>query len=341
VIEKHNEMLLAMSAPIQRQVRNGLFYQNLLEVIARAKHSRDWVTMVCDADAYTVKDELLDELSQKYAISEPGAGGAPARHLRRPPSETDKAVPQPHTSSPTVIVEGYTATRDLSTVKRLIAALNTAPMIKHADLLSDDKVVSDPKRDRIWANRAARRFVIVVEQKPLDDRSTSSLIPAWRVVAPRSSRTTAAKRPLPTDAKTRPPKTKLPFTIAASASSTHKGEEGEGDPSALVDGKMSTRWSSEYVEPQAIILRLSQQSRLSKLRLHWESASARTYIVSISGNGKTWKAIHHGRGGTLGPRVDDISLGGAMVKAIKINLVNRVNENWGFSLHEIQVLPAK
>ena len=342
LIEKQTAKLLLMSAPVQRHARNGLFYQNLIELLARAKHSRDWVTMVCDADAYTEKDELLDELSEKYTIVQQDSGDKPTRHLRRPPPDTEKVVPQPHTSSPKVIVEGYTATRNLSTVKNLIAALNAAPMIEHADLLSDDKVVSDPKRDKTWANTSARRFVIVVEQKPLDNRSAASLIPAWRVQAPpRSSRPARTKTPGTTIIKVDAPKAKAPFTITATATSTHEGEEGEGDASALVDGKMSTRWSSEYVQPQAIILRLNKPSKLSKLRLHWESASARTYTVALSTDGKIWNTIHHGRNGALGPRLDEIDVGGAMASTIKIVLLNRANKNWGFSLYEIQVLPAK
>jgi hypothetical protein len=40
------------------------------------------------------------------------------------------------------------------------------------------------------------------------------------------------------------------------------------------------------------------------------------------------------------PRVDDINLNGVSAQSIKLDLLGRVRPDWGFSLYEIEVVPA-
>lgn len=124
------------------------------------------------------------------------------------------------------------------------------------------------------------------------------------------------------------------------ASSTHLGETGEGEASVLVDGDPKTRWSSEYSEPQEVIVRLKEVVELGKLRLHWEAASAADYVVSVSEDGKNWRKIRRIRpylGKEFRDRVDEVDMKKASARFIKLDLLKRANPDWGFSLYEIEV----
>ena len=81
---------------------------------------------------------------------------------------------------------------------------------------------------------------------------------------------------------------------AVYVSSTHEGQEGEGPAAALVDSDLRTRWSSEYAEPQEVVLQLTVPATLSEIRLHWETAAAAKYKVSISDGGKEWTMMKRG-----------------------------------------------
>ncbi|MFO7870389.1 MAG: discoidin domain-containing protein [Kiritimatiellia bacterium] len=126
------------------------------------------------------------------------------------------------------------------------------------------------------------------------------------------------------------------------ASSTHFGELGEGDVKALVDGDTFTRWSSEYSAPQEIVIDLGESARLKALRLHWEKASATKYSVLLSNDGEQWRSVYLYVNETTEPasRVDKVDIGGLRARKIKLDLRKRVNDEWGFSLYEIEVIPA-
>jgi hypothetical protein len=124
-------------------------------------------------------------------------------------------------------------------------------------------------------------------------------------------------------------------------SSTHYGENGESGPAALVDGDLFTRWSSDYSEPQEIVIQLKKPAVLSKLRLHWEQASATKYRVQTSRNGKDWMSVYlymGMSGGEPASRIDDIDLKNTTAVWIKLDLQTCVNKQWGFSLYEIEAL---
>lgn len=138
---------------------------------------------------------------------------------------------------------------------------------------------------------------------------------------------------------------RMPINHAAkrckvTATSTHTSLPGELGPAALVDGDLATRWSSDYGEPQQVVLHFDKPLALSKLRLHWEHACATRYTVSTSANGRDWKSVYlfMNTAAKPLPRVDSITLAGDLVLALKLDLIKRVNPEWGFSLHEVEAL---
>ena len=126
------------------------------------------------------------------------------------------------------------------------------------------------------------------------------------------------------------------------ASSTSGKEHGEGGPEALVDGDLATRWSSAYSAPQQITLHFAAPLRVARLRLYWEQASARRYSVSVTQDGTTWTGVHVYMNLTTNPvpRIDDINLRNIAATGLRLDLLERVNPAWGFSLHEIEVMAA-
>jgi hypothetical protein len=121
-------------------------------------------------------------------------------------------------------------------------------------------------------------------------------------------------------------------------SSTHAGEAGEGGAEALVDGDLQTRWSSEYSEPQEVVVELGEKQKLARLRLHWEVAAAVNYNVLVSADGKEWTKTQTMTDGKIGPRIDELDMKDASAKFIKLELLNRVHDTWGFSLYEIEAV---
>lgn len=126
-------------------------------------------------------------------------------------------------------------------------------------------------------------------------------------------------------------------------SSTHRGAESEGEPAALVDGDLATRWSSDYASPQQIEIVLDKPRPLARLRLHWEQANATKYAVSVSSDGKDWKRVHlhFSDQGKPEDRVDDINLRDIAARTVKLELLANINTNWGYSLYEIELIAAK
>lgn len=122
------------------------------------------------------------------------------------------------------------------------------------------------------------------------------------------------------------------------ASSTHTGEIGEGPAKNLIDGDVTTRWSSEYSEPQQVTIDLGKPKTLKKLRLYWEDAAATKYTVSVSPDGKDWMSVGDKAAKGVGPRTDEFKLKDLNVQSIRLDLQNRVNTNWGFSLYEVEAI---
>ena len=122
------------------------------------------------------------------------------------------------------------------------------------------------------------------------------------------------------------------------ATSTHMGAMGEGPAGALVDGDLFTRWSSHYTDPHEVTLLLRRPTRVERIRLHWETAAAVDYKVSVSVNGRDWIAVATEEGKRMGPRIDEVAVGRDEVIGIRLDLTKRVKPDWGFSLYEVEVL---
>ncbi len=121
-------------------------------------------------------------------------------------------------------------------------------------------------------------------------------------------------------------------------SSTHTEHSGEQAASALVDGDLTTRWSSRYEAPQHIVIELDHAKNIQAINLHWETAAAKKYALLISDNGENWEQVTETTSDKLGPRVDRLSFNRLETRYLKFELEERLNADWGFSLYEIEVI---
>ena len=126
---------------------------------------------------------------------------------------------------------------------------------------------------------------------------------------------------------------------AVRVSSTHLGLPGESGPEALVDGDLRTRWSSKYRSGQTVTLRLGATNLVDAVDLCWENAAARKYRLLTSEDGERWEVTHFYLNTAAPPerRVDRIPLNRTPVTALRLEMLQRVDPTWGFSLYEIAV----
>ncbi|MBN1522720.1 MAG: family 16 glycosylhydrolase [Candidatus Aureabacteria bacterium] len=119
----------------------------------------------------------------------------------------------------------------------------------------------------------------------------------------------------------------------ASASSVESNTAALG-PKSVTDGKMGTRWSSQFSDPQWIVIDLGKTCVVQAVRLEWETAYGREYDIESSLDGQQWKTIrsvHDTVGGT-----QEIWM--RPVKARFVRLYGRKRATqWGYSLWEFEV----
>lgn len=116
-------------------------------------------------------------------------------------------------------------------------------------------------------------------------------------------------------------------------------EADYGNVSAnAVDGNMSTRWSSDYDDPQWIEVDLEAIYRLFELEITWENAYASEYMVLTSIDNVHWDTVFvttEGNGGN-----ESIPLSNTASRFVKIEGLTRATE-YGYSIFEIEAYGIK
>ena len=107
------------------------------------------------------------------------------------------------------------------------------------------------------------------------------------------------------------------------------GLEGQN----AVDGNMGTRWSSAFVDPQALVVDLGVPYYISDVTLNWEYAFAKEYYIRISDGIGSWTDVYHETNGDGG--LDKITVN-ANARKIMMFGVQRATQ-FGYSLYEVEV----
>jgi beta-glucosidase len=100
-----------------------------------------------------------------------------------------------------------------------------------------------------------------------------------------------------------------------------------------VDGDITTRWSSQFADPQWISVDLGARQRIERVVLRWETAHAEAYRIQVSDDGTQWTDIHSR---VLGDgQVDNLALHGRG-RHLRLHAGRRATV-WGNSLWELEV----
>lgn len=100
-----------------------------------------------------------------------------------------------------------------------------------------------------------------------------------------------------------------------------------------VDGNLNTRWSSQFSDPQYIIIDLQSVQTFNEVLLNWEVAYAKEYEVHVSNDKSNWTTLAHitnGKGGT-----EKISVQ-ASARYVRIYGIQRGTQ-YGYSLYEVGI----
>jgi len=101
-----------------------------------------------------------------------------------------------------------------------------------------------------------------------------------------------------------------------------------------VDGNRTTRWSSEFSDPQWIAVDLGERTEISRVELIWEAAYGRAYAIRVSDDGENWKEVYKtdsSRGGT-----ETIRFAPTKARWVRMYGTRRATPH-GYSLWEMKV----
>jgi beta-glucanase (GH16 family) len=112
--------------------------------------------------------------------------------------------------------------------------------------------------------------------------------------------------------------------------------ENAGTPgSAAVDGNAtSTRWSSAFADPQWLYVDLGASYNVSRVKLTWEGAYGRDYLVQTSADAANWTTIKPVTGNTA--LINDHTGLSGTGRYVRIYGTAR-GTAWGYSLYELEV----
>jgi hypothetical protein len=130
------------------------------------------------------------------------------------------------------------------------------------------------------------------------------------------------------------PATNLALGMPAVTSSV---EDASTLASYAVDGNTSSRWSSNFSDPQWIYVNLGAPYTIGRVVLNWETAYGKSYQIQVSSDAKTWVTVFSVSNGNGG--IDDISLAPVTARYVRVLGLQRGTQ-WGYSLWEIGVYAA-
>ncbi len=122
----------------------------------------------------------------------------------------------------------------------------------------------------------------------------------------------------------------IPMTQAVASSTEGLGLEA----GKAVDGKLNTRWSSLFSDPQWIYLDFGYAKVFNTIKLRWETAYGKQYHIDISDDAQNWTTIYTETNSNGG--IDIINTGTRTARYVRLYGTQRGTQ-WGYSLWEFEV----
>jgi hypothetical protein len=123
--------------------------------------------------------------------------------------------------------------------------------------------------------------------------------------------------------------------LALNQPATSSGNENDGlGPQYAVDGNMTTRWSSAFVDPSWIQVDLGQPTTIGQVVLYWQNAYGIQYQIQVSNDQQNWATAFtqtNGQGGT-----ENLTFPPVTGRYVRMYGTER-NTQYGYSLFEFQI----
>ncbi len=149
-----------------------------------------------------------------------------------------------------------------------------------------------------------------------------------------SPKPTATATPQPTIAPTPTPAQTISSELDLNAPVTVSSNETSYLTGPLaVDGSTSTRWSSQFSDPQWIVVDLKGIYNITRVRLNWERAYGKAYKLQVSNDKFAWADIYSTTSSVGG--IEDLNVSGTG-RYLRMYGTQR-GTGWGYSLWEYEV----
>jgi fibronectin type 3 domain-containing protein len=107
------------------------------------------------------------------------------------------------------------------------------------------------------------------------------------------------------------------------------------EPAKAVDGNSGTRWTSLSADPQWIYVDLQATFSISRVKLNWETACGKDYLIQVSPDASTWTTIKTVTGNTTAGVKDYTGLSGSG-RYVRVYGTARAT-GFGYSLFDLEV----
>ncbi|WP_309049446.1 glycosyl hydrolase family 8 [Streptomyces sp.] len=136
-----------------------------------------------------------------------------------------------------------------------------------------------------------------------------------------------------------PPAAAADTLISTGKPATASSIEASGfEPGLSVDADTTTRWASaEGIDPQWLRIDLGSSHLISRVKLNWEAAYARTYRIQTSQDGASWTDVHTTSAGD--GAIDDLAVSGTG-RYVRMYGTGR-GTPYGYSLWEFEVYGSR
>jgi endoglucanase Acf2 len=105
-------------------------------------------------------------------------------------------------------------------------------------------------------------------------------------------------------------------------------------PQFVNDGDQTTRWGSQFSDPQYIEIDLNGRYKINKINLFWETAYATQYKVEVSLDEEDWTSVYNETAGKGGQKT--IEFEPVAARYVRVTTLQRSTQ-YGASLFEIEV----
>ena len=112
-------------------------------------------------------------------------------------------------------------------------------------------------------------------------------------------------------------------------------ENGAYPASNAVDGNSGTRWSSQFSDPQWISVDLGSVYNITEVKLNWETAAGKDYLIQVSSDASNWTTIQTVTGNTTAGVHDYTGLSGTG-RYVRVYGTARLTQ-YGYSLYDLNV----